>query len=110
MDEMAVSRLAALAQITRVNVFKALMKAGPEGLPAGVLSTQLNVAPNTLSAHLSVLSQAGLVSARRDGRMRIYAVELEAVSQLLGYQVDDCCQGHLEVCAPIAARSAAQNC
>lgn len=110
MTDMAVRRLAALAQITRVNVFKALMSAGPEGLPAGVLSERLDVAPNTLSAHLSVLSQAELVSVRREGRMRIYAVELEAVSELLGFLVDDCCQGHPEVCAPVANRSLKAGC
>ncbi|MBR9826018.1 MAG: metalloregulator ArsR/SmtB family transcription factor [Alphaproteobacteria bacterium] len=110
MDDVAVRRLAALAQGTRVKIFKALMRAGPDGLAAGVLAERLEVAPNTLSAHLSVLSEADLVSARREGRMRIYAVELEAVSQLLSFLVDDCCQGNPEVCAPIAARSAMSGC
>lgn len=109
-DEMAVRRLSALAQLTRVNVFKQLMNAGPDGVQAGVLAERLAVAPNTLSAHLNVLSQAGLVTVRRDGRSRIYAVELDAIAELLGYLVDDCCQGHPEVCAPLSARRTESAC
>ncbi len=109
-DEIAVQRLSALAQVTRVNVFKQLMRAGPDGIKAGVLADRLAVAPNTLSAHLAVLSEAGLVTVRRDGRARIYAIELEAIADLFGYLADDCCQGHPEVCAPLVRSGSEPAC
>lgn len=95
---LAATRFGALAHTTRLKVFKILMQAGPEGRPAGELAELAQVSPSNLSAHLSVLSQADLIEVRREGRMRIYAVCVENIAQLVDFLVDDCCQGHPEVC------------
>ena len=99
----AVRRLSALAQESRLAVFRLLIKAGPCGLPAGEIARTLEIPPNTLSAQLTVLSNAGLVTSRRDGRSIIYAAGYDSMSELLVYLMEDCCQGHPEVCAPLAA-------
>ena len=100
-DTDAVNAFAALAHATRLRVFRTLIAAGPEGLAAGRLAEALTVSPSNLSAHLSALTQAGLVRARAEGRSRIYAVELDRVAGLVDFLVADCCQGHPEVCAPL---------
>ncbi|MGJ3231918.1 MAG: ArsR/SmtB family transcription factor [Oceanicaulis sp.] len=100
-DEDAVNRFAALAHSTRLSVFKALIAEGPEGMPAGRLATLLEVSPSNLSAHLAILSQAGLLTMRAEGRARIYAVDLDQVGDLVNYLVADCCKGHPEVCSPV---------
>lgn len=99
----AVRRLSALAQDSRLEVFRLLVKAGPEGLAAGEIARQLNTAPNTMSAQLLLLSNAGLIRARRDGRSIIYAVDFQAMSELLVFLTEDCCGGRAEICAPLAA-------
>jgi ArsR family transcriptional regulator, arsenate/arsenite/antimonite-responsive transcriptional repressor len=99
----AAARLAALAHEARLKIFRALVAAGPEGLPAGPLGETVTIAPSNLSAHLSVLSHAGLARVRPDGRQRIWSVDLDAVAGLVGFLVDDCCQGRPEVCAPLTA-------
>jgi ArsR family transcriptional regulator len=100
----AVRRLSALAQESRLGVFRLLVKAGPDGLAAGEIARLLDITPNTLSAQLTLLANAGLVSSRRDGRSIIYAANYEAMSELLVYLMEDCCQGRPEVCAPLATR------
>ncbi|MBV9989920.1 MAG: helix-turn-helix transcriptional regulator [Alphaproteobacteria bacterium] len=99
----AVKRLSALAQEARLDVFRLLVKAGPEGRAAGEIARALDVAPNTLSAQLLVLSNAGLIGARRDGRSIIYSVRFDAMRELLGFLTQDCCGGRPEICAPLAA-------
>ncbi len=91
-------RLGALAHETRLTVFRALMRAGPDGLAAGALAEAAQVSASNLSSHLGVLLGAGLVSVRRDGRQRIYAPDFDAVRDLLGFLVNECCQGAPEVC------------
>jgi ArsR family transcriptional regulator, arsenate/arsenite/antimonite-responsive transcriptional repressor len=98
----AVKRLSALAQDSRLAVFRLLIKTGPDGLAAGEVARMLQITPNTLSTHLSILANAGLVVSRREGRSIIYAVDFEGMSDLLVYLVEDCCQGRPEVCAPLA--------
>ena len=98
----AVRRLSALAQPNRLSVFRLLVKAGKGGMPAGEISRTLNIAPNTLSAQLNVLSNAGLLRGIKDGRSIIYVVEFETMGELMVYLVEDCCQGHADVCVPIA--------
>ena len=100
-DDAAVSAFAALAHATRLRVFKMLIAAGPHGVAAGRLAEQLAVSPSNLSAHLTTLTQAGLIGMRAEGRSRIYAVNMDAVSELVNFLVEDCCQGHPEVCAPV---------
>ncbi|MFM9936038.1 MAG: ArsR/SmtB family transcription factor [Novosphingobium sp.] len=98
----AVDLLSALAQGHRLAVFRLLVKAGQEGLPAGVIAHEVGVRPNTLSTHLAILSQAGLVQSRRAGRSVIYAADYAAMRALMGFLVSDCCGGQPEICAPLA--------
>jgi DNA-binding transcriptional ArsR family regulator len=98
----AIKRLSALAQDARLEVFRLLVKAGPEGLAAGEIARQLDTHANTLSAQLLVLSNAQLVRARREGRSIIYSVNFEAMRDLLVFLTEDCCAGRPEVCAPLA--------
>jgi len=98
----AVKRLSALAQEARLEVFRLLVKAGPEGLAAGEIARRLDTAANTMSAQLLVLSNAGLVRARRDGRSIVYSVDYDAMGSLLVFLTEDCCGGRAEICAPIA--------
>lgn len=97
-----VNRLSALAQPNRLAVFQLLVKAGKQGIAAGEIARTLDVAPNTLSAQLNVLSNAGLVTNVRDGRSIIYAADFKSMGDLLVYLVEDCCNGNSEICLPIA--------
>lgn len=98
--ELALDALAALGQETRLDVFRLLVKAGKEGMPAGAISDALDVRPNTLSTHLGVLSRSGLVQAERDGRSILYRADLAAMGDLVTYLLQDCCGGQPELCAP----------
>ena len=104
----ALPLLSALAQESRLAVFRLLVKAGPGGLAAGDIARQLQTAANTMSAQLLVLANAGLVHARREGRSIIYAVDYDAMCALLLFLTEDCCGGRPEICAPLAA--VASNC
>jgi ArsR family transcriptional regulator len=106
----AVEALSALGQETRLRVFRLLVKRGPEGMPAGDIATQLSVPPNTMSSHLAVLSRAGLVASRKEGRSVIYAVDVEGTRELLSFLVEDCCQGKPNVCQPLIASALAECC
>jgi ArsR family transcriptional regulator, arsenate/arsenite/antimonite-responsive transcriptional repressor len=99
----AVQTLSALAQESRLAVFRLLVKAGPEGIAAGDIARKLDTAANTMSAQLLVLSNAGLVHARREGRSIIYAVDYDKMSALLLFLTEDCCGGRAEICAPLAS-------
>ncbi|MGA8955084.1 MAG: metalloregulator ArsR/SmtB family transcription factor [Pseudolabrys sp.] len=96
----AVAILAALAQDNRLDVFRLLVEAGPEGMPAGHIAASLRLPPNALTFHLDRLRDAGLVTAHRDGRSMIYAARFEAMNSLVSYLTDHCCQGRPELCAP----------
>jgi ArsR family transcriptional regulator, arsenate/arsenite/antimonite-responsive transcriptional repressor len=96
-----VAALAALAQDNRLDVFRLLVEAGPEGMPAGAVATALDLAPNTLTFHFDRLRAAGLVTVRRDGRSMIYAAQFETMNSLLGYLTDNCCGG--VPCTPAVA-------
>ena len=93
-----VAALAALAQGNRLDIFRLLVEAGPEGMPAGAVATALNLAPNTLTFHFDRLRTAGLVTVRRDGRSMIYAAQFETMNLLLSYLTENCCGG--APCAP----------
>jgi DNA-binding transcriptional ArsR family regulator len=96
----AVAGLAALAQENRLDVFRLLVQAGPEGMPAGEIADTLGIAPNTLTFHFDRLRMAGLVSVRREGRSMIYAARYEIMNALLGYLTDNCCRGAPQKCPP----------
>src|ERR1700749_3486390 len=102
----AVKRLSALAQDARLEVFRLLVEAGPEGLAAGGIARSLGSPANTTSAQLLILSNAGLIRGRRDGRSIIYSVDFDAISGLLIFLTEDCCGGRSEICAPLVAAAA----
>jgi ArsR family transcriptional regulator len=97
----AVAALAALAQDNRLDIFRLLVQAGPDGMPAGRVSEALDLAPNTLTFHFDRLRLAGLVTVRRDGRSMIYAARFETMNGLVGFLTENCCQG-ASLCAPVA--------
>jgi ArsR family transcriptional regulator len=99
----AVAALAALAQDSRLDVYRLLVQAGPEGLSAGAIADALELAPNTLTFHLDRLRVAGLVAVRRDGRSMIYTARYEAMNGLIAYLTENCCAGAPDQCAPASA-------
>ncbi|MDN3567500.1 metalloregulator ArsR/SmtB family transcription factor [Paeniroseomonas aquatica] len=100
---LAIAGLGALAQGTRLDAFRLLVAAAPEGLPAGTVARRLAVPQNTLSAHLAILARAGLVRSARQGRSVIYAVDLDRLRALMLFLAEDCCGGRTELCAPLIA-------
>lgn len=96
----AVARLSALAQPSRLSIFRLLVKAGEAGLPAGEVARQLSVRPNTLSTNLAILNQAGLIRSQRDGRCILYRADFGTMRDLVEYLVADCCDGNPEICLP----------
>lgn len=103
--EAAISALAALAQETRLKIYRLLVRAGPLGEPAGGIATALDLAPATLSFHLKELERAGLILSRREGRQIFYAPDFPAMTGLLDFLMEDCCQGRPEICRPLAGKS-----
>jgi ArsR family transcriptional regulator, arsenate/arsenite/antimonite-responsive transcriptional repressor len=99
--ESTILALAALAQSTRLDVFRLLVKHEPEGLAAGEIAKTLAVPQNTMSAHLAVLSRAGLVAARRIGRSIVYRADLVRFQAVMLFMLNDCCDGRPEICAPL---------
>jgi len=96
----AVAALAALAQDNRLDVFRLLVQAGPEGMPAGAFASALDLPPNTLTFHFDRLRMAGLVTVRREGRSMIYAAQYERMNALLAFLTENCCGG--APCTPAA--------
>ncbi|MFN0024026.1 MAG: ArsR/SmtB family transcription factor [Parvularculaceae bacterium] len=93
--------LSALAQDTRLQVFRLLMTEGAEGLPATEIANRLGVRQNLMSTHLNILAAAGLTNFRRDGRRILHAVDIETTRDLMSFLVQDCCNGHPEACASL---------
>jgi DNA-binding transcriptional ArsR family regulator len=104
----AVEALFALAQGHRLAVFRLLVRAGADGLPAGEIAREVGVLSNTLSTHLTILGHAGLIRSRREGRSVIYSADYEGMRALLGFLVADCCDARPEICAALV--DAAQSC
>jgi DNA-binding transcriptional ArsR family regulator len=105
----AVAALAALAQENRLDVFRLLVQAGPEGMAAGGVATALKLAPNTLTFHFDRLRDVGLVTVRREGRSMIYAARFEIINSLVGFLTENCCQGNPELCKPKATQRKRQS-
>ncbi|MET0220850.1 MAG: metalloregulator ArsR/SmtB family transcription factor [Tardiphaga sp.] len=97
----AITALSALAQATRLDVFRLLVKHEPHGVAAGELARAVGVPQNTLSAHLAVLSRAGLVMGERDSRSIIYRANITAFRELTLFMIQDCCGGSAELCGPL---------
>jgi len=96
----AIAALGALAQETRLDLFRLLVTIGPEGLPAGVIADRLGVLPASLSFHLQQLVHASLINQRRLGRQLIYSAEYRAMNDLLAYLTENCCGQGVAACAP----------
>jgi DNA-binding transcriptional ArsR family regulator len=99
-EHRAVSALGALAQDTRLALYRLLVACGPEGMSAGAIAERLGVAPSSLSFHLQQLLHADLITQRRAGRQLIYAAEYQTMNALLAYLTENCCGGG-ESCAPV---------
>lgn len=102
----AAGALAALAQDNRLDVFRLLVQAGPDGMPAGAVAAALTLAPNTLTFHFDRLRQAGLVAVRREGRSMIYSARFDVMNALLAFLTENCCGGVAETCAPPVCKPA----
>jgi DNA-binding transcriptional ArsR family regulator len=98
----AVHALSALAQESRLKIYRLLVEAGPEGLPAGRVGEELELPPATLSFHLSQLVRAGLARSRQEGRFVIYSADFRNMTELVGYLTENCCGGRS--CAPSFAK------
>ena len=96
----AIVALSALSHETRLEVFRLLVQVGPTGLPAGNIAEKLNVLQNTMSTHLSILSNAGLVKRVREGRVIRYCANYEEMQLLVQYLLEDCCAGNKLICRP----------
>jgi DNA-binding transcriptional ArsR family regulator len=105
-SELAIEALSALAHPGRLAVFRLLVRAGGDGAPAGEIARALDTPANSMSTQLAILSRAGLIRSRRASRSIIYTAEYSQITALLGFLMEDCCQGRPEICAPIAAMSA----
>lgn len=108
-EERALEAFAALSQATRLQMVRALVVAGPEGLAAGAVGEAVGASSSSASFHLSRLERAGLVTSRRESRSIIYAAHYDGLSGLVEFLMRDCCQGHPDVCGS-AARVAAACC
>lgn len=97
----AAKRMSALAQESRLQVFRLLVEAGKEGLPAGEIARALGIPHNTMSSHLGILQRAGLIRSQRHGRSIIYAVAFPGLRELLSFLLEDCCRCRPNVCAPL---------
>ena len=102
-----VDALAALAQETRLKVYRLLVEAGPEGLPAGEIADELELPGATLSFHLAHLARTGLVQSRQDGRYVIYRANFQNMNELVGYLTENCCGRR--ACAPSTPRKGAAH-
>jgi ArsR family transcriptional regulator, arsenate/arsenite/antimonite-responsive transcriptional repressor len=96
----ALAALAALAQEHRLDVFRLLVEAGPDGMPAGAVAEALRLAPNALTFHFDRLRHAGLVTVQREGRSMIYAARFETMNALLDFLTENCCGRAPEKCKP----------
>ena len=97
----ALAALAALSQDNRLDVFRLLVEAGRDGMPAGSVAEALEIAPNTLTFHFDRLRDAGLVTVRRDGRSMIYSARYETMNELIAYLTENCCRGRADKCTPV---------
>lgn len=100
-QETAIEAFAALAQPSRIAVFRLLIRVGPDGLPALEISRRLGIVPSTLSGHLGILKRAGILTATRHQREIHYAANLTAISDLVRFLLADCCEGRIENCSEV---------
>jgi ArsR family transcriptional regulator len=94
----ALAALAALGQPTRLEIFRVLIRSEPDGVAAGAIAEAVGCAHNTLSSHLSILARSGLIRGTRDGRSIVYRADVEGMRALIAFLINDCCDGHPEIC------------
>ena len=99
----AISVLAALAQPTRLEIFRLLLKHEPIGVTAGVIAETIGAPHNSISTHLAILVRAGLLRSSREGRTIIYRADIEGMRSLVGFLINDCCDSHPELCNLVGA-------
>lgn len=97
----AITALSALAHPARLEAFRLLVRAGPDGMAAGDIARETGSLANTLSANLNILSVAGLVSSQRHGRSIVYSANYERMRGLIAFLMEDCCSGSAEICGPL---------
>lgn len=97
----AIDALSALAQRSRLEVFRLLVRRGPDGMPAGEIADAVGIPANTMSAHLAILARAGLVTPHRNGRSVVYTVDFDGMKTLMTFLMEDCCQGRPELCGGV---------
>ncbi|AVO38960.1 ArsR/SmtB family transcription factor [Pukyongiella litopenaei] len=102
----AIAALSALAHDLRIDIFRRLTRAGDHGMPAGELATAIGARPNTVSNNLALLTAAGLIRSRREGRSIRYFARMDGMRDLLGFLMEDCCGGRPELCQPVLDRLA----
>ncbi|HWA81232.1 MAG TPA: metalloregulator ArsR/SmtB family transcription factor [Acetobacteraceae bacterium] len=102
MDQ-AIAAFSALAQPTRLEVFRLLMESEPDGIPAGEIARRIGVPHNTMSSHLAILARAGMIESERQSRSIVYRAQLDTVRELAGFLVKHCCGGKPEICGPLIA-------
>jgi ArsR family transcriptional regulator, arsenate/arsenite/antimonite-responsive transcriptional repressor len=102
-DYDAIEALSALAHPTRLRVFKLLVQAGAQGVPAGDIARQIGVPVTTMSTHLGILSRAGVAAPRRQSRTVYYALDVNGTRDLFAYLLADCCGGRPDLCQPVFA-------
>ncbi|WP_419816559.1 ArsR/SmtB family transcription factor [Glacieibacterium sp.] len=102
----AIAVLGSLAQGTRLETFRLLIRHEPDGMAAGDIAREIDIPQNTMSAHLAVLSRAGLVTAQRQSRSIVYRANIDVLRNLTVFLVNDCCQGRPEICEPLMAELA----
>ena len=100
-QDAAIEAFAALAQSSRLTIYKLLVRIGPDGLQVGEISRRLGIVPSTLSGHLAVLKRAALLKANRNQREIFYSANLTAVNDLVGFMLSDCCDGQVGNCSEI---------
>ena len=106
----AVIALAALAQETRLSIFRLLVQAGPEGVPAGIIGETLDVPAATLSFHLKELSHAGLVASRQEGRFIYYSTDYGQMATLMSFLTQNCCRGMPQECLTVMETALGRCC
>lgn len=98
----AIEALSALAQESRLNIFRLLARNSSEGVAAGDIASELNIPHNTLSSHLNTLKRSGLLTSKRHGRSIVYKINPNGVQRLLSYLIHDCCDGNPDMCIPFS--------
>ena len=102
-ERQALTAFAALSQETRLRIVRLLVRAGPDGVPAGAIAESVKVSPSNVSFHLKELERTGMIASRREARSIIYAADYETLGGVIRFLMEDCCAGRPEICAPLLA-------